>query len=105
MTREPLNDAEQLIVREGLAAANLLASDDLLALIHSLTVEAFTCFTDTRPDQKDAREHFYNLSQGLKAIEGELNARVQKKDEIERRLNANDANDDLIDDADLGVPE
>ena len=107
MTPEPLNDAEQLIVREGIAAANLLASETLRSVFHSIQVEAFARFTESTPDQKDARDHLYNLTQGLKAIESELSARVQAKDEIERRLNdASDADeDDLIDDASLGEPD
>lgn len=102
---EPLGEAELIIVREGLAAASLLASEDLRSVFNSIQVEAFARFTESTPDQKDARDYLYNLTQGLKAIESELRARVQAKDEIERRLNADDANDDLIDDADLGVPE
>lgn len=106
MIPEPLNDAEQLIVREGIAAANLLASEDLRSIFKSIQVEAFARFTESKPNEHEARGSLYNLTQGLKAIESELQARVQSKDEIERRLDATtDADDDLIDDADLGDPD
>ena len=108
MPREPLGEHEQLIVREGLDASSLLASEALRSIFKSIQVEAFARFTESAPDQKDARENLYNLTQGLKAIEEALNMRVQAKDEIERRLDAeaaSDANDDLIDDATLGDPD
>jgi len=105
--REPLGEAELLIVREGLDASDLLASEALRSVFKSIQVEAFARFTESTPDQKEARDNLYNLTQGLKAIESELRARVQAKDEIERRLNdeATSDADDLIDDADLGAPE
>lgn len=70
-------------------------------------VDAFAAFTETNPDQLAAREHNYNLIRGLKAIEAELEARVQRKDAIERRLDAEAADDadPLINDANLGVTE
>lgn len=107
MAHEPLNDAELLIVREGLAAANLLASEDLRSVLNSIQVEAFARFTESAPEAQDAREYLYNLTQGLKAIDSEIRARVHAKDEIERRLNeqATDDANDLIDDALLGDPE
>lgn len=107
MTREPLNEDEFRIVREGLASASLLASEDLRLVFHSLQVEAFARFTESAPAQSAEREQTYNLIQGLKAIEAELNTRVQRKDAIERRMDADaepDAdNESLINDADLGV--
>ena len=106
MPHEPLTDEELAIVREGLSAQALLSGGDLAAVSKALMVEAFAAFTETKPDQLAKREHHYNLVQGLKAIEAELEARVQRKDSIERRLNAEnepaDA-DPLIDDASLGV--
>lgn len=108
MTYEPLNEEELRIAREGLAAANLLASEDLRAIIHSLMVESFTAITESAPAHAAEREHTYNLIRGLKAIEAELAARVQRRDAIERRMDrdaAPDADDALINDADLGANE
>ena len=101
-----LSDAELAIVQEGLAAAALLEGGDLARIAKSLMVEAFTAITESKPDQLAQRENTYNLIRGLKAIEAELEARVQRKDAIERRLDAEAADDDadpLIDDAELGV--
>jgi hypothetical protein len=102
-----LTDEEHDIVRVGLAAASLLADGELAQISKSLMVEAFAAITESHPDQLAQREHHYNLIRGLKAIEAELEARVQRKDAIERRLDAEAAADadPLIDDADLGVSE
>jgi len=99
-----LSDQEHQIVREGYAAASLLANDDLQTIIKSLMFEGYARITETAPHELNKREETYNLIQGLKAIEGELRARIHAKDEIERKVNADDAsNDDLINDADLGA--
>ena len=107
MAHEPLNEAELLIVREGLSAQALLNDGDLALVTKSIMVEAFAAITDSTPDQLASREHNYNLIRGLKAIEAELEARVQRKETIERRLDAENADDadPLIDDASLGVSE
>lgn len=107
LSHEPLNDEELAIVREGLSAQALLNNGDLAAISKSLMVEAFAAITESKPDQLADREHHYNLIRGLKAIEAELEARVQRKDAIERRLDAENADDadPLIDDASLGVSE
>lgn len=96
-------------MREGLASAALLASEDLRLIFKSIQVEAFARFTESAPAQEAERAQLYNLTQGLKAIEAELQTRVQRKDAIERRLDMDaepDAdNDSLINDADLGVSD
>jgi hypothetical protein len=104
MPTHVLSDAEHFIVREGLAAADLLASEALRSVSHTIMVDAFTAFTESKPDCLAERENHYNIVRGLKAIEAELNARVQRKDEIERRLDeeAGDDAEALIDDAALG---
>lgn len=102
-----LSDEEHAIVRVGLAAAALLADGNFADISKSIMVEAFAAITESKPDQLAVREHNYNLIRGLKAIEAELETRVQSKDAIERRLDAEasaDA-DPLIDDAELGVTE
>lgn len=97
-----LTEHEQQVVQRGLAAADLLANENFRDIIHSLTIESFAVFTETKPHQSEDREAQYNLCQGLKAIEQELLARVQAKDAIERRL---DEDEDQfitpIDDADF----
>lgn len=109
MPHEPLTDAEFIIVREGMDASDLLASDALKAVTKSLMVEAFAAITESLPDQLPQRENHYNLIRGLKAIEAELEARVQRRSSIERRLDAENASDTPdnyeIDDAELGVTE
>jgi hypothetical protein len=93
-------------VREGLAAANLLASEDLRLITHSLMVEAFATITESAPAQAAEREQTYHLIKGLKAIEAELHSRIQRKDTIERRMDRDaepEADDALINDADLGA--
>lgn len=109
MINPALSDEEHGIVRVGLAAAALLANDELAIVTKSLMVEAFATITETKPDQLAEREHHYNLIRGLKAIEAELEARVQRKDAIERRLDAESASDadhdPMIDDATLGVTQ
>jgi hypothetical protein len=99
-----LSDKEHQIVREGNAAASLLANDDFQTIVKALILEGYSTFTETKPHEAESREHIYNLVQALKAIESELTARVHAKDEIERKVNEGDADDeDLIDDAELGV--
>lgn len=78
-------DEEMEVYRRGLAAANLLASQDFADTIKSLMIESYAVFTETQPDEQSKREDTYNLCRGLKALEDELRARVQAKDEIERR--------------------
>jgi hypothetical protein len=86
---------EQAIER-GLAAASLLSDPTFQNVIASLGVEAFAVFTETKPDERQRREDTYNLYQGLKAIEAELTARVQAKDEAVARIDAiNEDQDDL----------
>lgn len=86
---------EQSIER-GLAAASLLSDPTFQNVITSLSVEAFATFTETKPHERDRREDTYNLYQGLKAIEAELTARVQAKDEAVIRIDAmNEDQDDL----------
>jgi hypothetical protein len=99
-----LSDEELGIVRVGLAAAALLADGELALISKSLMVEAFAAITESKPEAAAEREQHYHLIRGLKAIEAELEARVQRKDAIERRLDAeaDDANP-LIDDASLGI--
>lgn len=94
-------------MREGLAAASLLTNGDFALISKAIMVEAFSAITESNPDQLAAREHNYHLIRGLKAIEAELEARVQRKDAIERRLDAETADDAfaLIDDAALGVTQ
>jgi hypothetical protein len=108
MPHEPLTDEELAIVREGLSAQALLNGGELALISKSIMVEAFAAITESTPDQLASREHNYNLIRGLKAIEAELEARVQRKDAIERRLDAENTADDadpLIDDASLGITE
>lgn len=87
-----LSEKEQEIWSRGAAAAVLLASPDFIDVIRSLTLESYAVFTETQPQETAAREDTYNLMRGLKAIEAELNARVQAKDEIERKLEAAEHN-------------
>jgi len=93
-----LSDKEQETVQRGLAAADLLAHPTFREIIHSLTVEAFSVFTETKPSDNQEREAQYNLCQGLKAIEAELLARVQAKDALELKLNEDE--EDLFSDGD-----
>jgi cell division protein FtsX len=86
MNTEPQVNAQDIIVREGLAAADLLASDALRSVIYSINVQAFTAFTETKPNDAAAREHHYQLTQGLKAIEAELLGRKQAMEELQRKL-------------------
>lgn len=104
-TIAPLSDEELNIVREGLSAQALLDGGDFALIAKALMVEAFAAITESKPDQLDHREQHYNLIRGLKAIEAELESRVQRKANIERRLDAENAADadPLIDDASLGV--
>jgi hypothetical protein len=99
-----LSDEEHLVVRGGLAAADLLANEAFTTTIKALMLECFATFTETQPAERDRREHTYNLYQGLKAIEAELNARILRMEELKRKLDAPDADidADLINDNDLG---
>lgn len=83
-------------IERGLAAASLLSDLTFQNVIQSLCVECFSSFTETKPHDREARETTYNLYQGLKAIEAELTARVQAKDEAVARIDAaNEDHDDL----------
>ena len=94
MAARELTDEERKIVSEGLQAQVLLDDDTFKSVIQSLMFESWAQWTESKPAQREAREDNYNFYRGLKAIEAELTARVQAKDEIERMLNdAQDADD------------
>lgn len=88
MLESILSPEEDQVVREGLQAEALLANEAFSSTMKTLIYERFCDFTDTKAIDATARELIYNQMQGLQAIEAELNARVQRKDVIERRLNA-----------------
>lgn len=94
-------------MKVGLAAAALLSDGNFADVIKSVMLDAFAAITESTPDQLAGRELNYNLIRGLKAIEAELEARVQRKDAIERRMDAESADDaePLIDDALLGISQ
>jgi hypothetical protein len=100
-----LSDLEQDIVSRGLSADDLLQTTELADLIKSLTVEAFAVFTETKPDELSKREDAYNLQRGLQAIEQELLHRVQQKDEIVRRVQEAEADENNPDQDDLPFDE
>jgi hypothetical protein len=91
-------------VRRGLAAASLLAHPDFTSTIRELGIECFAVFTDTKPHEASKREDSYNLYRGMQAIEEQLNARVQTQEELVRRIDAANAEDnaDYPDDLDDG---
>jgi hypothetical protein len=87
------------IIERGLAASSLLENPTFQSVVQSLMFECFAQFTETKPEDKRAREDTYNLYQGLKAIESELRSRVHLKDQTAERLDAEYAEDheDLLD--------
>jgi hypothetical protein len=85
-----LTAKEMDIVEEGLKAQALLSDDTFQSVIKSLCLESWAQWTESKPTDTSGREANYNFYQGLKAIEAELNARVQAKDEIERMVNSSD---------------
>jgi len=80
-------NTEQIIER-GLAAASLLSDPTFTSVVKSIGIECFAAFTESQPGDSDKREHTYNLYRGLQAIEAELNARIQAKEEAVKRLDA-----------------
>lgn len=93
---EPLNEAEMIKVREGFQSEALLGSEIFTATFKTLGFECFEAFTQSKPEDKELREQTYYQYRGLVAIEERLRALVQEKDEIERRLNAEQDDDDQI---------
>jgi hypothetical protein len=85
------------IIERGLAAASLLSDPTFQSVIQALCYEQFCVFQETKPEDKQGRENSYNLYQGLKAIEAELNARVQAKDEAAKAIDAINADQDDLD--------
>lgn len=86
-----LTDTEQELVRRGLAAADLLASDAFQSCIREIGIDCFAAFTESKPPEAAAREDTYNLYRGLQAIEAQLSFRVQQHEEIVRRLDESNA--------------
>lgn len=78
----------EAIIERGLAAATLLSDPTFKSVLHTLTVECFASFTESKPSDRDGREDTYNLFRGLQAIEAELLARIQAKDEAVARIDA-----------------
>lgn len=78
---------EQAIER-GLAAARLLSDPTFQSVLKSIGIECFAAFAESNPTDRDGRENTYNLYRGLQAIEAELNARVQAKEEAVKRIDA-----------------
>jgi hypothetical protein len=89
-----LTAQEQVQVQQGLQAEALLANDAFQSVIQSLCLESMAQWADSKPAQEEDRERQYYFYQGLKAIEAELNGRVQAKDEIVRMLDAEDEDAD-----------
>jgi hypothetical protein len=84
------------VIERGLAASSLLENPTFQSVIQSLMFECFASFTETKPADKQRREDTYNLYQGLKAIEAELNSRVQAQEQAVRTIDAtNEDQDDL----------
>lgn len=87
---------KEQIIERGLAASSLLIDPTFQNVLQSLAVEGFSTFTETKPHETGRREDIYNIYQGLKAIEEELNARVLAKDEAVASIDAlNEDQDDL----------
>jgi hypothetical protein len=84
-------------IERGLAASSLLENPTFQSVLQSLMFECFASFTETKPADKQSREDTYNLYQGLKAIESELRARVQQKDQAADRLDADNEDQDDLD--------
>lgn len=87
------SDGEQGIISGGLAAQALLEDPTFSNTIAALVHDCFTAFTTSTPTQSAQREDTYNLYRGLQAIEAELNSRVQNMEEIVRRLDAKNEED------------
>jgi hypothetical protein len=101
MAERELTAQEHQIVEQGIQAGVLLSDPAFKSVIQSLMFESWAQWTESKPEAKDRREDNYNFYRGLKAIEAELNARVQAKDEIERVMNEDrdDADEDEDDEA------
>lgn len=87
MAERELTAQEYQIIEQGIQAGALLSDPAFKSVIQSLMFESWAQWTESKPEAKDQREDNYNFYRGLKAIEAELNARVQAKDEIERVMN------------------
>lgn len=90
-----LDEEESEVMRRGFAAADLLASEAFTSTIRSLMFECFAQFTDSKPDQPAFREDNYQFYRGLKAIEAELQSRVQLKDALQESLDAPEDTDTI----------
>jgi hypothetical protein len=85
------------IIERGLSADSLLSNPTFQSVLKGLTIEQFAVFTESKPDDKQAREDAYFLFQGLQAIEAELNDRVLKKDKAAMMLDAEREDQDDLD--------
>lgn len=85
---------DQETIERGLAAASLLSDPTFQSILKALTIDCFASFTETKPDELRKREDAYNLHRGLQAIEAELIARVQSKDQVADRIDAINAEPD-----------
>ena len=90
-----LTAQEQEIVQQGLQAEALLDNEAFASTIKALCLESMAQWAESKASQEEDRERNYYFYQGLKAIEAELNGRVQAKDEIVRMLDA--TNDETTD--------
>lgn len=82
-----------------MAAASLLSDPTFQSVVKALCYEQFCIFQETKPEEQQNRENSYYLYQGLKAIEAELLARVQAKEQEVSAMDAereNEISDDPI---------
>ncbi|API58457.1 hypothetical protein BSL82_03370 [Tardibacter chloracetimidivorans] len=85
-----LSEQEQAIVEGGLQAEALLGNPTFVSVIQGIGFQCFEAFMASNPHDTPGRENAYNLYQGLKAIEAELRHRINQKDQIAARLDAED---------------
>ena len=71
-----------------MAAASLLSNPTFQSVLRSIGIECFASFTESKPHEASKREEFYNLYQGLQAIEAELNSRVHAGQEAAKAIDA-----------------
>ena len=81
-------------IREGHAAAALLANPDLLAIFAAVRSDAYKAIELSLPTEQEKRENQYQLLRGLAAIEHEIQVRVTIAAQLEAMNDAEVAGHD-----------
>lgn len=86
---------EQKIIERGIIAGALLLSDDFNSLVEDITHDLSLNILATTLDDEAGRNHFYLTYHGMRHFVNTLKSYVSVKDEIARKQDADNQQEDI----------